>query len=295
MLFTYKYVNHSIEQFQVYLEHLVKEVWCTRTEQFSVDMLHPVLRDIVLDLYNVEEDTTRGKTKDWLFGPIREIYDLCKGLEEPQRQRIAVWFDDNNDIEALCANDPTKLPATYEDIRAISPLLAKALKDFCGSLFDSVITLSAVARRIGEVDDHYDAFVSVNNKGKCPYCGLIDIKGPYRSKRDPYDHYLPKGTYPFNTVNFRNLAPMCVECNSSYKLQNDPTKTFDPISGENGHIRRRAFYSYSPVAANIEITVELKTKDLLRLQPDDIDLIFASPTKDEEVETWKDIFGIEEL
>ena len=108
MLFTYKYVNHSIEQFQEYVEHLVKEVRCKRTEEFSVDMLHPVLREIVLDLYNVEEETTRGKVKDWLFGPIRKIYDLCKELDAPQRQQIAVWFDNNNDVEALCANDPNK-------------------------------------------------------------------------------------------------------------------------------------------------------------------------------------------
>lgn len=294
MLFAYTYVNHSIEQFQEYLEHLVKEVWCKRTEQFSVDMLDPALREIVLDLYNIEEDTARGKVKDWLFGPIRDIYNLCKALDATQRQQIADWFDNNNDIAALCANDPTKPPATYANVDVISPALAGAMKEFFGSLFTSVIGLTPVTRRIGEIDNHYDAFVAVNTKGKCPYCGLNDLKGPHQSKRDPYDHFLPKGTYPFNSVNFRNLAPMCVECNSSYKSVKDPTRGIDPISRDNGRIRRKAFYSYAAVAATIEITVKLRTKDVLHLQPNQIDLTFASPTHEEEVEAWKDVFGIEE-
>jgi len=38
MLFNYKYVSHSIENFQVYLDHLVKEVWCKATDDFSIDL-----------------------------------------------------------------------------------------------------------------------------------------------------------------------------------------------------------------------------------------------------------------
>src|ERR1700676_1896978 len=54
MLFNYRYVGHSIERFQVYLDHLVKEVWCKATDDFSVDLLHPELREIVLEIYNTE-------------------------------------------------------------------------------------------------------------------------------------------------------------------------------------------------------------------------------------------------
>jgi hypothetical protein len=39
MLFNYRYVNHSIERFQEYLDHLVKEVWCKATGEFSLDLL----------------------------------------------------------------------------------------------------------------------------------------------------------------------------------------------------------------------------------------------------------------
>ena len=61
------------------------------------------------------------------------------------------------------------------------------------------------------------------------------MKGTHHSKREAYDHYLPKVLYPFNSINFRNLAPACHECNSTYKLGKDPAhnpagrrKAFNP-------------------------------------------------------------------
>jgi hypothetical protein len=294
MLFTYRYVNHNIERFQEYLDHLVKEVWCKASGDFSLDLLHEDLRNIVLDIYNTEDDATRGNMGDWLFGPIRSIFDLFKNLSPEHKQRISDWYDNNNDIEALCACDPLKTPATYGDIHEINPELKKVLKSFCESLFTDVIHLRAVSSKIGAIDGHYAAFVARNTKGKCPYCGYNDIKGPNHSTREAYDHFLPKGTYPFNSVNFRNLAPMCHECNSSYKLAKDPTRHLDPISRKTGQTRRKAFYSYATLAPHITITVTLNTRDVENLRKDDIDLQFVAPGRTEEVEAWKEVFGIEE-
>jgi hypothetical protein len=295
MLFNYRYVNHSIESFQEYLDHLVKEVWCKATHDFSLDLLHPELREIVEEIYNTEDDATRGNTGDLLYGPITKIYEIFKThLTVVQRRQVSTWYDCNNDIEALCACDPHKLPATYADIDAINPKLAVQLKDFCESLFTKVIHLKAVISRIGEIDDHYDAFVTENKEGKCPYCGFGDIKGVHHSKREAYDHFLPKGTYPFNSVNFHNLAPMCHDCNSSYKLKLDPIKHIDPVTRKNNGGRRRAFYSYGNVNPCINISVAIKTKDVTNLAPDQIDLQLTAQGRAEEVEAWKDVFGIEE-
>jgi hypothetical protein len=129
---------------------------------------------------------------------------------------------------------------------------------------------------------------------KCPYCGFGDIKGVHHSKREAYDHFLPKGTYPFNSVNFHNLAPMCHDCNSSYKLKLDPIKHIDPVTRKNNGGRRRAFYSYGNVNPGINISVAIKTKDVTNLAPDQIDLQLTAQGRAEEVEAWKDVFGIEE-
>jgi 5-methylcytosine-specific restriction endonuclease McrA len=290
MLFNYRYVNHSIERFQVYLDHLVKEVWCKATANFSLDLLHPELKLIVEAIFY-----DGSITKDHLDGPIRRIYEIFKTQLSPaQRQQVSTWYDHNNDIEALCAHDPSKPPATYADIRAINADLEAALKDFCNSLFTDVINLKSVTSRIGGIDAHYISFVAQNTEGKCPYCGYSDIKGEHNTRREAYDHFLPKSTYPFNSVNFRNLAPMCRDCNSAYKLQKDPMRHIDPISRKTGGTRRKAFYSYAAASSGIAVSVTIKTKDVTNLQPSDIDLQLTSPGHDEEVEAWKDVFGIEE-
>jgi hypothetical protein len=87
---------------------------------------------------------------------------------------------------------------------------------------------------------------------------------------------------------------MCHDCNSAYKLQKDPTRHIDPISRKTGGTRRKAFYSYAAAPPGIVISMNLKTKDVTNLEPSDIDLLFTAPGRDEEVEAWKDVFGIEE-
>jgi hypothetical protein len=254
-----------------------------------LDLLHPELQVIVEAISNDE------RTADYLDGPIRTIYEMFRTqLSAQQRRQVSDWYDHNNDIEALCGCKPNKEPATYTDIRAINGDLEPVLKTFCKSLFTDVIHLKAVTSRIGGIADHYQAFVNENSEGKCPYCGYGDIKGLHHTKREAYDHYLPKGTYPFNSVNFRNLAPMCSECNSTYKLQKDPARNIDPISRKTGGTRRKAFYSYATAAADITVNVILHTTDVTNLVPDDIKLEIAAPGHDEEVEAWKDVFGIEE-
>jgi len=295
MLFSYQYVPHSIETIQVWLDHLLKEVWCKATADFSLDLLHAELRAVVEEIYNTEEDTKRGKTGDWLYGPITRIYELFKTqLTAAQRLQVSAWYDHNNDIETLCACDPAKPPATYADLWIINPNLAAEMEKFCTSLWSNVLGLSPVQKRIGEIDQHYKDFVAINKAGKCPYCGYNDIKGSNNTRREAYDHFLPKGTYPFNSVNFRNLAPMCHECNSSYKLQLDATRHIDPIKRKNTGVRRKAFYSYAAVSPAISISLKLRTQDVTSLKTDEIDLQLTAPGYDEEVEAWRDVFGIEE-
>jgi len=296
VLFHYQYVNHSIETFQTYLNHLVKEVWCKADGDFSVDMLHPDLKAIVLEIFDTEESAPRGRVKtDWLFGPIHDIFELFKPLGDAQKQRVAAWFDNNNDIEAVCGADPTREPATYDDIRGINAELAKLLKEFCTSLFTDVLALGPVRSRIGDINGHWAAFSAVNTKSKCPYCGFTDIMGLHHTDhREAYDHYLPKGVYPFNSVNFHNLATMCHHCNSTYKLVRDTTWQIDPIGRKGDGSRRKAFYSYAAGAPAIAINMTLNAVNGSNLEPEHIDLEIRCLGREEEVQAWKDVFGIEQ-
>ena len=288
MLFNYRYVSHDIEKLQKYLDHLVKEVWCKANGVFSVDLLCVELKEIVVSVAD------NHKIKMKLFEPIRDLFDLFKGLDTNQRNQFIQWYDANNDIEALCANDPHKQPITYAEVALINVTLAAQLKTFYDDLWNRVLTWDIVKSKSGDIKEHYKAFVKVNDEGKCPYCGFGDIKGLHHSKRDAYDHYLPKGTYPFNSVNFKNLAPMCHECNSSYKLEKNPAQHIDPLRKAGVGTRRKAFYSYAATPPNISIELTLLSSDIDKLCPTDIELNFTAPGNEEELEAWKDVFGIEE-
>ena len=181
----------------------------------------------------------------------------------------------------------------YKDVEARFPGLKEPLYEFCKSLYSQeLLGLAALKKHIGDLKDHYDQFVPINNVGKCPFCGMNDLKSVYHSKREAYDHYLPKSIYPFNSINFFNLAPACHECNSTYKSTKDPT--FEPKDKLRAAAPRKAFYPYSTAQYQIEISVTLKHNNLDTLQPDDIDLKFGPATLQDELDTWQDVYGLQE-
>lgn len=292
MLFPYKYISHSIEKMQTYIDFLFLEVWCKAEEDFTIDKLNGCseLQEIVLDIYHNERITN-----DYLYGPIEKVYNVFKTLSDDERAFLGISYRKNNEIEALCNHSDEFIPLTYENLHRSFPTIASELKIFFINLFENVINLAAVKQRIGSIDEHYKVFTDENKEEVCPFCGLSDLKGSYLSRREAYDHYLPKATYAFSSINFKNLAPMCHECNSSYKLQQDPlmkTKNRDPL--HSGNVRRKAFYPYMTDKYDIKIEINLLNSDLSNLKSEDIHLTISSDKYQEESETWKEIFGIEE-
>ena len=138
------------------------------------------------------------------------------------------------------------------------------------------LSLRIISEKIGKIEDHYDCFVTANNKGKCPYCGIFSLDSQYDPSREAYDHYLPKSKYPFNSINFKNLAPMCEKCNS----RNKGVK--DPLYSSNG-TRRKSFYSYQTNQPRIEIEVEVQTRDWNQLKPEEIQIRTGSAALREEI------------
>ena len=94
MLFTYKYVTHSIEKLQEYIDHLFLEVWCKANGEYDINKLHPVLKEMVLEIYYDEKIQ-----KDHLYGPIEDIYQLFLNFDADQRKALKIWYQNNNAIE----------------------------------------------------------------------------------------------------------------------------------------------------------------------------------------------------
>ena len=187
---------------------------------------------------------------------------------------------------------------TYNEIELFLPNLSSHLRDFSENLYSqNFLSLKSVSNRIGKLDKengHFFEFMKINKKGKCPFCGISDMKGIYHSKREAYDHYLPKAIYPFNSINFRNLAPACHECNSSYKLSKNPIYCCKSPLSSNSGARRKSFYPYQTENYSIQLEIALDCQDWTDLKPDNIEIKVGPNEYLEELEAWLDIYGIEE-
>lgn len=288
MLFAYTYVPHVMEKMQEFIDFIFYEVWCKAPIGlvFSLDLFEnkPELRG-VLSIYGfAAKAPERGKQ---FYKDIKAIYELFALLAPAQIDQLKQWYQANNDIEKVCVNDPAVQIARYADTSVIHPDLSGQLASFYKGLYSQrLLDLAALRKIIGQIDEHYQAFMRVNTTGKCPFCGLTGIKGEYHTKREAYDHYLPKADYPFNSINFYNLAPTCSECNSTYKGRKDPAR--------NAAGRRKAFYPYTTGAHSIEITITINNPVIDRLTPADIQLTFGPTAVMQEIETWRDLYGIDE-
>lgn len=292
MLFPYQYVPHQMERMQEFIDFIFYDVWCKApgNDPFRLDLFdgNADLKEVMTAFFY--DHTTGG---DFFYGHVEGIYGEFAALTPPQIIQFKQWYQANNDIEKVCANDPALHIARYADIQPIHQKLSELLAAFFKGLYSKqLLDLAALRQKISDIDDHYKAFMGANQTGKCPFCGIVDMQGVYHSTREAYDHYLPKGLYPFNSINFRNLVPACHHCNSSYKTSKDPAVT--PKDPARAVHRRKVFYPYAIPGHNIEVTIDLSKLDVDHFVPDDIQLVFGPAELNEEIETWKDVYGIEE-
>jgi hypothetical protein len=290
MIFTYKPINHPLDALHMHIGHLVKHVWCGKKATFSPVLLNKEFRTVVEEI-----DNNRHAGTPLLIDAIVDIHKRVQGLRPAHRVKLAKWFDANNKVEHLCKGGSPK-PGRYEDVASLDPGLVAPLKSFFNGLFLRVIITAAVTSRWHDLGHHYKAIVTKNTKDKCPFCGLGPIKGVNRTARDAYDHYLPKDKYPFNSVNLKQLAPMCHDCNSVCKGAKDPLvpdkNAKDPLSSSGK--RRRAYYPYARQHSRPKFTVTLKHKDFPNLLPSDMDIVITAKNAQDKVETWKDLFNLDE-
>ncbi len=292
MLFSYTYVPHQMEKMQAFIDFVFYEVWCEAPASgpFSLSLFdaNAELREVMEAFYYSD-----AQGADFFYGHVERIYGLFSELTQQQTEKLRQWYQGNNDLEKVCANDPTSQLARYGDIALAHQELGIQLASFFKGLYShSLLSLAPLRTKIGEIDDHYQAFMSANRTGRCPFCGISDLLSEYHTKREAYDHYLPKALYPFNSINFRNLVPACHHCNSSYKISKDPAHT--PKDPAGAIARRKVFYPFSTDPHTIEVKVTLQHANIEKLASTDIDLTFGPANISEQIETWKDVYGIEE-
>ncbi|AZB30571.1 hypothetical protein [Chryseobacterium balustinum] len=297
MIFTYKYIDHEIEKFQKILDFLFYDVWLFAEGTFDVEKLNGnlILKDIYEHLGNVDydpNDTSKnqmGKSAYFFNSSIEKIFnEFAKIDDDGFKLELIDFYYKNNEIETLCGNK-SKTPISYKEIERKYPDLEKALNNFYSKLYgkESPFNLEIFGKLNNDLlPSHYKEFMTENDEGICPFCGIYPIDGIYVSTREAYDHFLPKAIYPFNSINFKNLSPMCHKCNSGNK------STHDPIEHIKG--RKLAFYPYSDSHPNIEIDFKLSNTGIKGgIKPSDYKLTINCNSNTEELNSWKRIFKIE--
>lgn len=294
MLFPYTYVPHQMENMQAFIDFIFFEVWCKAPVGlvFHPDLFKgkPDLKEVMVEFGFSAQAAERGKA---FYKDVKSIYELFEPLSPSQIKQLKKWYWGNNDLKKICNNNPAAQLVRYTDVAKLHPILSEHLASFFKNLYSqALLGLAALKDKIGIIDEHYTKFTGTNSRGKCPFCGISDLLGPDHSYRDAYDHYLPKAIYPFNSINFRNLVPACHHCNSSYKGSKDTALT--PKDPCHHQTRRKMFYPFSIQPYRITVQVTLQHADPEKLTRADIGLSFGPLELEEQIATWKDVYGIEE-
>lgn len=208
MLYTYINIPHPIKQLQDNICYFFEHLFDLEPNPYDINV---VLRPEFILLIN-----NSNKFKDYL----KDIAEKYIALPTTEKDLIKKAYTNHLNIESIC-NDTTIEVVKYTEI--VNEDFRDLLKEFLTWLWDDYNSLpKALTDEYKSVQDHFNAFKKVQIGKVCPFCGISGLKPKTtRNRRNAYDHYIPKATYPFVSINFNNLFPACHECNSDEKGQYD--------------------------------------------------------------------------
>ncbi|MBK8599633.1 MAG: hypothetical protein IPN80_02940 [Flavobacterium sp.] len=282
----YKY--HQISKFQSFINYLFLEV------VFNNDVLeknNSYSNDLLIDKY---KSILNNISNEHLYDSLVIIYNICKDLHKVDMKllRRAVHF--NNKIEQLCAGE--EIPISYREINKIDSNLSIELKKIFGRLYKYVINLQPVYSRYGKKDEFYKLIIGLETVCHC--CGVGTMLNIYQGPVGALDHYFPINHYPFSSINFKNLIPICDICNSKYKTQKDTLfhfKTKTKFGIKRTSIRKyKAFFPYSNEYELINVSIEINNDDLINLSENDISIKYLLENRDDEILNWERLFKVSE-
>lgn len=273
MIYFYRRLeNHNIEKLHKYLDYFYQAMFSETSRRFNKKkLIHPDCLGIVDDY------------KDQLLTKMKDIFVAYGRLTADEREIVRRAYKNNNDIAGICSG--TCDPVKYEELPANIGVQVKNLYE---NLWQPILGYAGVVSHCGTVKQHFDDFMTQNSHRVCPFCGLEGLLCEYDDGRDDYDHYIPKGQYPFNCVNFANLIPMCHNCNSKNKGQVDPVFTDnDPPE------RRELFYPFDSNGTTQSITVKIDAPSI-DLSGNDwhVEISYEPANLEKKVDAWTGIFNI---
>lgn len=229
MIYSYTYLDHDIQKFHIGVYGFFEKL-------FELDLPNLDINQHIADWF---QDAVQA-SPSLLQGNFQTFVVNYHGLQDPaEKENLRRVFEANQNIKSLC--DGSATPMKYTSIS--NQTFQTSLKEFFISLWKRLgskergVNLQ-VETLCGKIGNHYQQWrqLEAHQTKLCPFCGLYTLLPSVSPHRPAYDHYLPEAQYPFVSVNFENLVPMCHDCNSYEK------STKDPLS-DNGE-SRVVFYPY---------------------------------------------------
>lgn len=284
MLRPYFYTYSKIVKVQSFVNHVMLDVIFRASKIPAVTFSS----DLVLSKYKSLIDDVN---EEYILTPLVKAFEICKGLKPKDLKTLKRAVHNNNKIRELC--NGVISPVKYSEIQSINQNLSIAIKTFCDSLYDDSIDLAPFYKTYENVDDYYKKVVKRSSVCRC--CGINKVLTQFHKHRSALDHYLPRKHYPFNSLNFKNLIPICDTCNSKYKLSED-TLYKTENKGKKSEVKKRvkAFYPFCRITPDIKIALKFNKPYNSTIEPDAIEINLSCPGFEEQVETWDRIFGIKE-
>jgi len=199
------------------------------------------------------------------------FFNTFKKSSASNRALLIDQFYSSQDIKNILEN--VRFNGNAIKKRSIPPRLRNRVSELFRHMYPS--TLSS----IGNLTDHYTLIYNSLASKVCPFCGVQQIQIPHYARQD-YDHILNQAYYPFTTANMNNLAPMCDQCNRTYKGGKDVL-----YDGAN---RRCYAYPYE-TSFNIEVLLDGSLLPDRNANFNGTWVVNFSPNNDF-VSTWANVF-----
>lgn len=267
MFTSYKYLHgHTLENLHNYIKFFFEQMFARSGKRYSKKVIHDNFKVIIDHCPKLDS-------------LLRTIYKEYNKLDYLEKTLIQEAFFINNQIEELCRGNLE--PIHYSDLPSS---FAKICYELFKYLYESLPNTDVFQENMGTFLDHYQKLRELNNTIiMCPSCGVSYMKPINYLKRNDYDHYLPKSIYPFSSVNFNNLLPICDDCNSDEKKAQDTL-----YIEKNKKSRRKVFYPYDSNIISGHIQVRLLGSD-----PDNLSInLEGNDEQKEEIQSWDKLFSI---
>jgi len=182
MIYTYKYLPHTIEKFHERLMFFFDKLFELEPAEYDEESLtEEVFRECVND------------SPDVIKAGLQQIVELYSELSPEEKQALKNAYLTNLEIENIC-NDITREPVKYKQLNFLFKKITRDgkekeicfLKDFLMKLWKNYPHVKKIKEVYGTVQDHFNELRKLEeNRAKvCPFCGLYPLLPPTETPKE---------------------------------------------------------------------------------------------------------------